>query len=117
MPRNTTNDSTVEKLANSFPGGIENQEAAGQADLVKDDTLPTEITEDCQVMLEKAGVIFKGPVKDDPLFQHVILPKGWKKLPTLHDMWSHLEDDKYKLRAKIFYKAAFYDRRARMVLA
>lgn len=116
MPRNTTNDSTTEKLAVSI-GGVTAQEAAGQADLVQDDTLPTDISEDCRTMLEKAGVIFRGPVNGDPLFQHVTLPKEWKKVATDHDMWSKLVDDKDKERAAIFYKAAFYDRRAAMRLA
>ena len=40
------------------------------------------------------------------------MPNGWKKQATDHSMWSELIDDKGKVRATIFYKAAFYDQRA-----
>ncbi len=48
----------------------------------------------------------------DDLFVFAILPDGWKKQATDHDMHSELIDDKGVVRARIFYKAAFYDRSA-----
>jgi hypothetical protein len=101
-------------LAQSFVMGsskaIEQQEAAGQRDLVGSDTLPTEMRPGEKEVLETAGVKFLGPVQGDSLFQYVELPKGWSKRPTEHSMWSDLVDEKGRKRAGIFYKAAFYDR-------
>ncbi len=90
------------------PGGIELQEAAGQAALVGTrDLLPR----DCpREQLEALGFVF-GEDADD-LFVNVTLPKGWRKKATDHSMWSDLLDDKGVKRGSIFYKAAFYDRSA-----
>lgn len=88
------------------------QEAAGQQELVNSDTLPSEIDAKSKEILEQAGVKFGEPVENDPLFTYVELPAGWKKIPTDHSMWSQLVDETGKVRANIFYKAAFYDRRA-----
>jgi len=91
------------------PGGIERQEAAGQAAFVRNATLP----KDCdRETLTKCGIIFCTDADD--LFVHVILPDGWKKRATNHPMYSDLLDDKGRVRATIFYKAAFYDRRSDM---
>lgn len=93
-------------------GGIEAQEARGQRELVNTDSLPTEC--DNREALEAHGVKFGEPYKDDPLFCDAILPTGWKKRATGHSMHSDLLDDKGRIRAAIFYKAAYYDRRADM---
>jgi hypothetical protein len=95
-------------------GAIEHQEATGQRDFVQSTTLPTDIHGDGRKVLEAAGVKFGEVVDGDPMFQHVELPKGWKKQPTDHSMWNKLVDDKGRERAAIFYKAAFYDRSAHM---
>lgn len=100
---------------------ILHQEAQGQRSFVGSDTLPTDIGRrsdyDTKAILKAAGVQFLGEVEDDPMFQYVELPAGWKKVPTDHSMWSMLVDDKGRERARIFYKAAFYDRRANMNLS
>ena len=88
------------------------QEKRGQASLVNSDTLPAKISAKTKAKLEERGVKFLGPVSDDPLFQYVRLPEGWRKVPTDHDMWSELRDERCKVRGSIFYKAAAYDRRA-----
>jgi hypothetical protein len=93
-------------------GGIEAQEARGQRELVNTDSLPTEC--DNRQALEAHGVKFGEPYKDDPLFCDAILPTGWRKRATDHSMHSDLIDDKGRVRAWIFYKAAYYDRRADM---
>lgn len=96
-------------IAATSPGGIERQEAAGQASFVQSTTLP----KDCdRNMLALAGVIF-GDDFDD-LFVSVVLPDGWKKQATEHSMHSDLLDEKGRKRGSIFYKAAFYDRKAHM---
>ena len=94
-------------------GSIEQQESRGQRELVNSDVLPAEIHGDRQ-KLENAGVIFGEPVEDDPLFINATLPDGWKKQATDHSMWSNLVDSDGNERARIFYKAAFYDRCASM---
>ena len=101
-----------EWLMGGDPAAIENQEANGQRELVEGAQLPVEITG--KEILEKAGIKFGESLPDDPLFCYAELPKGWKKQATEHSMWSDLVDDKGVVRATIFYKAAFYDRRATM---
>jgi hypothetical protein len=64
----------------------------------------------------KLDSIFSDRWKNDPLFQYVEMPPGWKKQRTDHSMWSDLLDDKGRKRGSIFYKAAFYDRDAFMNL-
>lgn len=94
------------------PGGILAQEAQGQRDFVASETLPI----DCpRAELEALGFVFGEPVDD--LFVVVQFPTGWQKVATEHSMWSDLFDGEGKLRASIFYKAAFYDRRAFMRMA
>jgi hypothetical protein len=86
------------------PGGIEEQEAQGQQNLVRSTTLP--IKGDWEV-LERWGVQKGEPI--DKLFCYCTLPDGWTKAPTDHSLWSSLVDARGLIRASIFYKAAFYD--------
>jgi hypothetical protein len=115
-PRNTTAEMNADPmlalLTMGLPGGIERMEARGQQELVKGESLPTECSD--KAALEAAGVVFGAPYPDDPLFCPVTLPEGWKKQATSHAMHSNLLDDKGRVRASIFYKAASYDRRADM---
>lgn len=97
-------------LVAATPGGIEAQEAAGQAMLVASEQLPKEMRGATREQLEALGFVFGGDV--DELFVTAHLPPGWKKVASYHSMHSDLVDDKGRVRAGIFYKAAFYDRRA-----
>ena len=122
VPTNTSREAAKSPTMQSWvmggnPRAIEQQEAQGQAELVNSDTLPTDMG-DCnnKKILEAAGVKFVCQVPDDPMFQVVEMPKGWKKQRTDHSMWSNLVDDKGRVRASIFYKAAFYDRSAHLRL-
>lgn len=93
--------------------GILASEKAGQDTLVNSDILPREIghmKSDSKAELESLGIQVTG-VHDD-LFYTVVLPDGWYKTGTDHSMWSELFDENGKQRASMFYKAAFYDRRA-----
>ncbi len=99
------------------PNAILAQEAEGQSSFVNSETLPTDMGRDTKAILEAAGFKFICVVPDDPMFQVVEMPKGWQKKATDHSMYSNLVDDKGRVRAKIFYKAAFYDRRADMSLS
>lgn len=98
--------------AASTPGGIERQEAAGQARLAKSaDRLPVEINYPRGLLrsklTEELGITFGAVV--DKVFIEATLPEGWKIVPTSHAMWSDLVNDKGHKRAAIFFKAAFYD--------
>lgn len=114
-PTNTTeqiNSNPLLALLTAM-GGIEAQEAQGQRELANSDTLPTRVlTTNGKAILESFGVKFIGPVEGDSLFQFCELPTGWSKRPTDHSMWSELVDEEGRVRAMIFYKAAFYDRDA-----
>lgn len=92
---------------------IEDMEAIGQRELCASSCLPTLYSMgEGRGALVNAGVKFLGTVADDDLFEHVALPEGWRLVPTGHSMWSDLIDERGTVRAKVFYKAAFYDRRA-----
>lgn len=117
--RNTLKDVTenplsmlIDAMALGASGAIERQKRDGQAELVNSSELPTNIRDaGFRAAFEAAGGKF---LEDRPtdLFQRVELPKGWKLQATGHSMWSELRDDKDRVRASIFYKAAFYDRDA-----
>jgi len=96
----------------STPGGIERQEAAGQRDLAASAMLPKEILGATLEQLTALGFKFGADV--DELFVQCDLPPGWTKRGTDHSMHSDLLDEQGRKRAGIFYKAAFYDRRANM---
>lgn len=93
---------------------IEHSEKQGQQMLVRSEVLPKDTMRDTRQQFEAMGIKF-GEDADD-IFVFVTLPDGWKKVPTDHQMWSDLVDDKGRKRAEIFYKAAFYDRSAHMYL-
>lgn len=88
---------------------IYGMEAAGQRQFVKSDYLPTQGNWEAA----KALGVVRGPVKEgDELFTHVTLPEGWRREGTEHDMHSNVLDERGVPRIAVFYKAAFYDRRA-----
>ena len=98
----------------STPGGVEAQEKAGQRALVASAKIPKELI-GCTIQdLEALGFTFSNKQSDDPLFIEATLPAGWSKRATDHDMWSDIIDETGKVRFNVFYKAAFYDRRADM---
>jgi hypothetical protein len=88
---------------------ITDMEAAGQQQLVNSDQLPTEAP---WAALEKLGFKRGKPVEGDPLFTHCDLPEGWRRQGTDHAMHSNVIDERGVERVGVFYKAAFYDRRA-----
>lgn len=101
----------LDNFATAFvPGGIEAQEAAGQATFCASQILPKDLHHVTREQLEAIG--FKFGADHDDIFVNATLPAGWTKKATDHSMWSHLLDAKGRKRARIFYKAAFYDRRA-----
>lgn len=96
-------------LTAATPGGIEAQEKAGQALLVASTNMPKEMRPSREAF-EKVGFKFGNEV--DELFLSATLPAGWKRAATDHSMHSKILDEHGRERVAIFYKAAFYDRRA-----
>ncbi|TSD48561.1 hypothetical protein FFI94_022110 [Rhodococcus sp. KBS0724] len=121
---NTSNRDDMLHLAGVMSEGqtgyIEGMEAAGQAQLVHSDVLPAEAANDYNSeggtdqwpLLEALGIVRGEPVAGDPLFVHATLPDGWTREASEHAMHSYLLDARGVRRVAIFYKAAFYDRRA-----
>ncbi|MEU0940358.1 hypothetical protein [Embleya sp. NPDC005971] len=92
---------------------LEAVEWKGQHQLVTSDLLPT----DCNTAaFEAAGFTFGEPVPGDPLFRKATMPPGWTRRASDHAMHSHILDEHGRERVSVFYKAAHYDRRARMSL-
>ena len=96
----------------STPGGIEAQEAAGQADTIKSNKIA------CKApwgQLKALG--FKKLDEGDGVLCNAEFPEGWEMRATEHSMNSDLFDDKGRKRGSMFYKAAFYDRSASLYLS
>jgi hypothetical protein len=96
-------------FADGMPGYIEDMEAAGQRQVVASDVLPIEAP---WAELEQLGFTRTDPIASDDLFVNCTLPAGWRREGSDHAMWSYVLDERGVRRVAIFYKAAFYDRRA-----
>jgi hypothetical protein len=95
-------------------GYVEGMESAGQRQLVESTDLPTQGSDDPEFL--ELGFTFGEPHKHDPLFRPATLPEGWKKVALDHAMGSAIVDELGRQRVSVFYKAAYYDRRADMHL-
>jgi hypothetical protein len=91
------------------PGGIEAQEKAGQTALVASTNMPKKMRPSREAF-EKLGFVFGDAVDD--LFVSATLPAGWTRAATDHSMHSSILDEQGRERIGVFYKAAFYDRKA-----
>jgi len=113
---NTTKTPRYEWLMGGNPNAIEAQEAQGQKELVKSAQLPSKANSPRSINAEDQyalmGIKVIGKTEGDEMFFDVEMPSGWKKEATDHSMWNNLLDDKGRVRATFFYKAAFYDRDA-----
>lgn len=94
---------------------ITDQESQGQVELVNSTSLPTEMGD--RTAYEAVGFVFGDPIPGDELFTAATLPAGWKKESTDHALWSSVVDQLGRKRVLVFYKAAFYDRKAHMSLS
>jgi hypothetical protein len=92
----------------STPGGIETQERSGQIEQSFKETLPVDMGEH-RTQFEALGFVFG---ESEGIFIEAKFPKGWRKKPTEHSMWTDIVDDQGRKRGGIFYKAAFYDCRS-----
>jgi hypothetical protein len=108
----------AESMATGNPSdAIYAMEKRGQTELVHSDRLPTEVLGDGGDDAFKAVGFEFGPADDhDPLFRPATLPDGWTREAADHDMGSYVVDPLGRRRVRVFYKAAFYDRRAHMSL-
>ncbi|AHH98298.1 hypothetical protein [Kutzneria albida] len=116
-PENTTNrDPLLHFLAaRADPGSdryITNMEAQGQREFVASEVIPTDIRGGTEESLIGLGFTLGPAVDGDPLFQYARLPAGWSKQSNGHGVWSDIIDEHGRKRCAVFYKAAFYDRRA-----
>ena len=97
-------------------GGVEDyvigMERAGQGQLVASTSFPTQLSSGTDEDLIALGFTLGEPDPRDPLFRPATLPEGWVKRATDHAMGSEIVDQHGRVRVKVFYKAAFYDRRA-----
>jgi hypothetical protein len=95
----------------------EEDERNGQSQLVHSERLPAKVNFGTDEEFEALGFSFGEPDPNDPLFRPASMPDGWKKQRTDHAMWSLIVDGKGRERARIFYKADFWDRDAFMSLS
>lgn len=123
-PRNTTRDmqdpgnSLAFLLQSSADGSptnaVESMEAQGQRELVASTVLPFPGFRASDADFEALGFTFGDKVPGDDLFREATIPDGWTRKGTEHSMHSEILDERGISRVGIFYKAAFYDRRADM---
>ena len=112
-----TNTATQKRaIVDGLPVMIEAAESQGQSELVRSVQLPTQVRGAKQKLID-AGVVFGEQCEGDELFCKATLPPGWKKEKTDHSLWSKLVAADGVERALIFYKAAFYDRDAFMLVS
>lgn len=88
---------------------VPDMEAEGQHQLVNSSRMPAGGD---WGTLEALGFTKGDPVSGDPLFVEATLPRAWKKQGTDHAMHTDVVDERGLPRVDVFYKAAFYDRRA-----
>lgn len=88
---------------------ITDMESAGQRQLVASDRLPVQGPDE---QLRALGFQLGEPDPADPLFRPVVLPEGWRREGSDHAMWSYILDRNGRRRVAVFYKAAYYDRKA-----
>lgn len=111
-------EAQLDILLGGKPGdSIYRQESRGQQQLVMSNSIPVwgrmcDDPEADDAILCEMGFEVGEPFEDDPLFRPVKLPEGWTKAGTGHAMHSDIIDTEGFQRVGMFYKAAFYDRKA-----
>lgn len=107
--------------------GIREQERAGQYEVQYADQIPVDFivnTEEIAALgcdtpddfLRLLGFTLGPVTPDDPIFRSATLPAGWTKRRTDHPLYTDLLDADGVKRGTIGYKAAFYDRWARLTV-
>ena len=101
-------------IDNVTPESIERSELAGQQDFISRtfrDALPIATAADWEI-LESWGIEKGEPL--DALFCSAKLPTGWSKVGGEAPRVSTIRDKRGLVRATVFYKAASYDRKAKL---
>ncbi len=113
MVENTSKRHTAVHYVGKLDGPddyLDGMEAAGQRQLVASSLLPVDGP---WGDLEALGFVRGEAVADDPLFVYATIPEGWRKEAIdNHPMGSRIVDERGIGRVTVFYKAAYYDRRA-----
>jgi hypothetical protein len=105
-------------MSDGSDGYITGMESAGQRQFVASTQIPTRMLHGTtDEKLTEMGFGLGPVVPGDPLFREATLPEGWEKRGSDHAMWSYIHDETGKKRVAIFYKAAFYDRKAHLSIA
>lgn len=111
MEDTSKRDPAIHALGMMGRGGVSEyvtgMEPAGQQQVVTSQQMPKEGPWDALVALG----FTRGEEVDD-LFVQATLPDGWSKEGSDHAMHSYVLDERGIRRIGVFYKAAFYDRRA-----
>ena len=88
------------------------EERIALTSFIRSDTLPTDMSDGDRKTLESAGIVFQEVLSEDPLFQFVVLPKGWSRRSGRGYWDLQLVDGEGCKRATIAYKPTPYDRSA-----
>lgn len=103
----------IAMLTGRAPGAIERMEQEGTAQLVASNLIPTDLSGITEERLVVLGFKLYPPDPTDPIFRKCELPEGWTRVQS-GDRTMFLRDATGQHRFQVFYKAAFYDRYARM---
>lgn len=95
--------------AMGLDGYITGMEKQGQTLLVASELFPRDAPWE---ELQALGFVRGEDEASDDLFCSVTLPACWQREASDHDMWSYIVDERGVRRVGVFYKAAFYDRKA-----
>lgn len=95
-----------------LPGAIEAQEATGGTAMAAGDCTVIPAKGYSEPDLAALGFKLGAIDPSDRLFREATLPPGWKRDNTGHSMHTDILDELGRKRIGIFYKAAWYDRRA-----
>ena len=96
------------------PNVLEHMEKEGQQRAVNN-TMVAKKMFPSRKKWEELGFTFTD-IPGDNVLCKATLPEGWEMVAIDHSMWNNIIDEQGRVRGSMFYKAAFYDREARMNL-
>ena len=96
------------------PNVLEHMEKEGQQRAVNN-TMVAKKMFPARENWEELGFTFTD-IPGDNVLCKATLPEGWEMVAIDHSMWNNIIDEQGRVRGSMFYKAAFYDREARMEL-
>lgn len=108
----TMSGEAIPEGSNLASEAIYASEARGQQEMIRSESLPSRNLRCTDADLEAMGIELGPPFDEDPLFRPALIPDGWTRDGTAHNMWSEILDERGRKRLRVFYKAAFHDRAA-----